>query len=139
MRRVFDGLSLIAVGFVLLACTTGYLPWSVWVSILSLWPILLVSAGIDLIGKSTDREWIRALSSVVFIGALLYGAFVMPSGTWGVPWSAGGTGEPFSARESASSGLTEGTARIDDRGPRHAWPAHDDQRTSQKQQDAQSN
>ena len=92
MKRVFDGLSLIAIGFVLLACTTGYLHWSVWISIFSLWPLLLVSAGIDIIGKATDRDWLRALSSVVFIGGLLYGAFVMPAGTWGLPWSVGGAG-----------------------------------------------
>jgi hypothetical protein len=111
MRRVFDGLSLIVVGFVLLACSTGYLSWAVWVSVLSLWPLLLVSAGIDLIGKSTDRDWLRVLSSVVFICGLLYGAFVMPPGTWGSPWSA--AGEAFAQREVASPDVTEGAATIE--------------------------
>jgi Domain of unknown function (DUF5668) len=113
MKRVFDGLSLIAVGAVLLACTTGYLSWAVWISIFSLWPVLLISAGIDIIGKSSDREWLRALSSVVFVCALLYGAFVMPAGTWGMPWSTGGAGEAFSQSEVAGAGVTEGTAKIE--------------------------
>lgn len=113
MKRVFDGLSLIAVGAVLLACTTGYLSWAVWISIFSLWPVLLISAGIDIIGKSSDREWLRALSSVVFVSALLYGAFVMPAGTWGMPWSTGGAGEAFVGREVTPPGVTEGTARIE--------------------------
>lgn len=112
MKRVFDGLSLIAIGAVLLACTTGYLSWAVWVSIFSLWPVLLISAGIDIIGKSADREWLRALSTVVFIAALLYGAFVMPAGTWGLPWTAGG-GERFSASEPARAGLASGRAAIE--------------------------
>jgi hypothetical protein len=105
--------SLIALGAVLLACTTGYLSWAVWVSIFALWPVLLISAGIDIIGKSTGRDWLRALSSVVFIAALLYGAFVMPAGTWGLPWSAGAAGEAFSQREVAAKGVTDGTARIE--------------------------
>lgn len=113
MKRAFDGLSMVAVGVVLLACTTGYLSWAVWVSVFSLWPVLLVSAGIDIIGNSTGREWIRALSSVVFIAALLYGAFVMPAGTWGLPWSSAGAGERFDAREPARSEVTHGTAAIE--------------------------
>jgi len=113
MKRVFDGLSLIAIGFVLLACTTGYLHWSVWISIFSLWPLLLVSAGIDIIGKATDREWLRAFSSVVFIGGLLYGAFVMPAGTWGLPWSVGGAVQPFSSSAPHDSAATEGAANVE--------------------------
>jgi hypothetical protein len=113
MKRVFDGLSLIAVGVVLLACTTGYLSWAVWVSIFSLWPVLLISAGIDIIGKSTGREWLRALSAVVFIVALLYGALVMPAGTWGLPWSTGGAEGAFSQSEATGSGVTEGVAKIE--------------------------
>jgi hypothetical protein len=113
MKRVFDGLSLIVLGVVLLACSTGYLSWAVWISVFSLWPLLLVGAGIDLIGKSTEQEWLRALSSVVFIGAVLYGAFVMPAGTWGLPWSTGGAGESFSQREVGTADMKEGTAKIE--------------------------
>lgn len=113
MKRAFGGLSLIAVGAVLLACTTGYLSWAVWVSIFSLWPVLLISAGIDIIGKSIDREWLRVLSSVVFISALLYGAFVMPAGTWGLSRPTGGAGEAFAQREVAGPSVTEGVAKIE--------------------------
>ncbi len=87
VRRVLDGLVIVAVGVVLLANTTGFLPWGVWWSIASLWPLLLVAAGIDIIGKGMDNEWLRILSSFVVIGGLAYGALVMtPSGfrMWGV-------------------------------------------------------
>lgn len=113
MKRVLDGLSLIAIGFVLLACTTGYLHWSVWISIFSLWPLLLVSVGIDLIGKATGRDWLRAFSSVILIGGLLYGAFVMPAGTWGLPWSVGGPAQSFSSDTPHDSAATEGVAKVE--------------------------
>ncbi|MDO8964278.1 MAG: hypothetical protein Q7W30_07300 [Coriobacteriia bacterium] len=112
MNRVFDGLSLVALGGVLLACTTGYLPWAVWVSIISLWPLLLVSAGLDLIGKATDRDWLRALSSVVFIAGLLYGALVMPAGSWGPSRMIGSGGPVYSHSVPHDAAVTEGTAKI---------------------------
>lgn len=112
MKRVFDGLSLVAVGLVLLACTTGYLPWSVWISIFSLWPLLLVSIGIDVIGSATHNEWLRALGSVVLIGGLLYGAFAMPAGTWGLPFATG-TMQSFTATKPHDPSATTGTAKIE--------------------------
>lgn len=80
LKRVFEGLSVITVGGILLANTTGYLPWGVWWNVLMLWPLLLVAAGVDLIGKGLDNTWLRAASSLVVIGGLLYGAVAMPSG-----------------------------------------------------------
>lgn len=82
MKRVFDGLSLVALGLVLLGMTTGVIEWSALLNIVSLWPLLLVAAGIDLIGKSLGSAWVRALSSVVFIGGLVYAVFVMPADGW---------------------------------------------------------
>jgi hypothetical protein len=85
-KKAAEGLELVAIGGILLANTAGGLPWSVWLSVLSLWPVWLVALGIDLIGKSTDRMWLRVLSSLLLIAALLYGAFVMAPGTWGSPF-----------------------------------------------------
>jgi hypothetical protein len=50
-NKAVEGLTLVAVGLIFLGNTTGALPWSVWISIFSLWPLLLVAAGVDLIGK----------------------------------------------------------------------------------------
>jgi hypothetical protein len=111
MKRVFDGLSMIALGVVLLACTTGFLPWAIWISIFSLWPLLLVSIGIDIIGSATHNEALRVLGSVVFIGGLLYGAFVMPAGTWGLPF-ASGSAEAFSVSKSHDPAVLQGSARV---------------------------
>ena len=52
VRKVFSGLNIIVVGVILLANTLGYLPWSVWWTILSLWPLLLVAAGLDVLGSA---------------------------------------------------------------------------------------
>jgi hypothetical protein len=86
VKRAAEGLELIAIGGILLANTAGGLPWSVWLSILSLWPVALVAAGIDLIGKSTQRDWVRVAASLLVVATLLYGAFVMAPGTWGSPF-----------------------------------------------------
>lgn len=118
LKRVFEGLTVVAVGAVLLANTTGYLPWGVWWSILSLWPVLLIAAGIDVIGKGLDNAWLRALSSLVVIGAIAYGAFVMPvrgpaSLAWGWPDSGDSPGSvPFALSEPADPDVESGTARI---------------------------
>lgn len=119
-KRAFEGLTVVAVGAVLLANTTGYLPWGVWWSILSLWPVLLIAAGIDVIGKGLDNAWLRALSSLAVIGALAYGAFVMPASgpgalAWNWDWSWGGDSArsvPFALSEPADPTVERGTARI---------------------------
>lgn len=84
-KRAAEGLVLIGIGVVLLANTVGGLPWTVWLSIFSLWPVALIGAGIDVIGKSTDQVWLRVVSSLLVLAAILYGAFVMAPGSWGLP------------------------------------------------------
>ncbi|MBE0475899.1 MAG: hypothetical protein IBX62_02230 [Coriobacteriia bacterium] len=105
VKQVFDGLSLVAVGLVFLANTTGALPWSVWLNIISLWPLLLVAAGIDLVGKSLGSTWVRVLSSVVFIGGLAYAVFLMPADGW-----PGTFGVDLAGREAVESSGSAGTA-----------------------------
>jgi hypothetical protein len=79
VRRVFSGLNVIAVGLILLANTLGYLPWTVWWNILSLWPLLLVAAGLDVLGRAFDWQWLRAVSGMVVLGGLAFGALAMPA------------------------------------------------------------
>ncbi len=113
-KKAAEGLELIAIGGVLLANTVGGLPWAVWLSVLSLWPIWLVAAGVDLIGKSTDRAWVRVLSSFIMIAALLYGAFVMAPGTWGFPLviRSAGPARSVSEREPHNRSVDTGDVKI---------------------------
>lgn len=78
VKRVFEGLTLVLIGIILLLNTTGSLSWSVWLYVVSLWPLLLVAAGLDIIAKGLDATWLRVLSSLLIIGGLLFGAFVLP-------------------------------------------------------------
>lgn len=85
VKRPAEGISTIAFGGVLLACSIGYLSWSVWLNIFSLWPLLLVALGVQVIGKGLHNNWIRALSSLIVAAGLVYGGFFM-SPTAVHPW-----------------------------------------------------
>ncbi|MDZ4178708.1 MAG: DUF5668 domain-containing protein [Coriobacteriia bacterium] len=112
-NRVIEGLTTIAIGVILLAQSVGAVRWDVWLSVLSLWPLLLIAAGIDLIGKGTGAGLLRVLSSVVILGGLLYGAFVLPgiSTSWTGWGFRSGSAEEFSFSQPAAR-IDSGTARI---------------------------
>lgn len=116
LKRALEGLTLVAFGALLLAITLGYLPWSVLWNLLSLWPLLLVAAGIDVIGRALDNVWLRALSSLVVIGGLAFAALVMPTdGPRGIPLVTGfgnAEAEPFEFSEDADASVETGHARI---------------------------
>lgn len=64
---------LISVGIILLMNTLGILEWSIWWSLLRLWPVLLIAAGLDLlIGRRST--WgallVAALTLALLAGAL---------------------------------------------------------------------
>jgi hypothetical protein len=77
VKRIAEGLGAVAFGLVLLGNTFGYLPWTVWFTLASLWPVLLVALGIELVGRGLHMDWLRAMSNVVVILALAYGVFVL--------------------------------------------------------------
>ena len=122
VRRIFSGLNVIAIGLILLANTLGYLPWSVWWNILSLWPLLLVAAGLDMLGKAFEWPWVRAVSGLVVLAGLAFGALVLPAGGAAFPgaWSLG-SGEGVVYEQSvpqqgnampASLKLSEGASNV---------------------------
>lgn len=115
LNKVVEGLTGISVGIILISNSIGAVSWSVWWSVLSLWPVLLVSAGLDLIGKGLRSTWVRVLSSVVVLAALWYGAFVLPSTsvTWDWWRVDQGTGQPFEYSEPSDPDITEGVATIE--------------------------
>jgi hypothetical protein len=118
LKRAAEGLTVVGVGLVLLANTLGTLPWSVWWNILSLWPLLLVAVGLDIIGKGTSMDLLRVLSSLLVLGGIAYGALVMPAGS-GTPWApfsvlgAASESEPFSFSEKHDTSVKDGVAVID--------------------------
>lgn len=113
-KRVLEGLTLILVGVILLLNTTGSLPWSVWLHILSLWPLLLVAAGLEIIGKGAGWKGLEVVSSLLIIGGLILGAFVLPASeaTAGVGWLRGAHGDEFEVVKKADPHVREGEAVI---------------------------
>jgi hypothetical protein len=113
-KRAIEGVNLIAIGGVLLACTLGVVSWAVWISIISLWPVALIAGGVEIIGSSTRQTWLRVLSSLIMLAALLYGAFVMTPGSWGFPIRVinSGTLSTVGVSEPHSSVVTRGTAKV---------------------------
>jgi hypothetical protein len=115
IKRVAEGLGSVALGLVLLANTMGYLPWTVWYSIASMWPLLLVALGIELLGRGFHMTWLRALSNVVLILGLAYAVFVMQpvSGRTAVPFvSPSASSSAFSDSAAHDARVTGGTADI---------------------------
>ena len=115
VKRVAEGLGSVAFGLVLLGNTMGFIPWNVWFSIISLWPLLLVAIGIELVGKGLHQDGIRALSNVVLILGLAYAVFAMPA-SGGFPvftfLPTTGVSQPFENQSVRDVGVTGATADI---------------------------
>ena len=60
--RIRNGAILISAGVVLLFNTMDYLSWSVWFRIFSLWPVILVAIGIELLFKRTLLSFLTLIS-----------------------------------------------------------------------------
>ncbi len=115
LKRIAEGAGSVAVGLVLLGNTFGYISWSVWITMLSLWPLLLVAIGIELLGRGLRLTWVRALSNVVLLLGLLYGVFVLPPGRLGVALLVPGVtrvAPAFQDQRPHDPAVTAGTATI---------------------------
>ena len=51
VERVFDGIGTIIFGLILLGNTTGYIAWSVWWIVLTLWPVLIIALGLTILAQ----------------------------------------------------------------------------------------
>jgi LiaI-LiaF-like transmembrane region len=69
-RRLADGLLLIGLGVFVLLNTTGHLPWTFWYDALTLWPIMLVSAGLRIAVDRTRVAWLMVLGPLVVLATL---------------------------------------------------------------------
>lgn len=115
VRHLAEGLTTVALGLVLLGQMTGYLAWDVWLNVLRLWPLLLVSLGLEIIGKAVRNEWLRALGGVVIAAGLVYAALVMSPASTGPFWIVGPIGqtERFAHSAPHEAGISEGSALVE--------------------------
>lgn len=117
VNRLFDGLTTVAFGLVVLAVTTGFVGFDVIWRIISLWPVLLIAIGLDLLGKALHTSWLRALGSIAVIAALAYAVAVSTGDDGFVVTGGGGTpfetvSEPVDEVTEASLNLEAGAAEI---------------------------
>jgi hypothetical protein len=114
VRNLGEGLSTIAIGLVFLGQMLGILQWDVWLNILRLWPLLLVSLGLEVIGKGLRNEWLRLLGSLVIVAGLAYGSLVMTQSAWtDLVWVNSAEATPFEFSEKHESSVKTGSAKLD--------------------------
>ena len=70
---------LIGIGVVLFLNTVGWLGWEVWDTILRLWPVLLLAAGLNLVVGRRSRMISAVLAATLVI---VVGAAIVSDGTW---------------------------------------------------------
>jgi hypothetical protein len=114
IKRVAEGAGTVAVGVVLLGNSFGVISWAVWWTMLSLWPLLLVALGIEVLGRGLHLNWVRALSNVVLIAGLVYGVFVLgPAFSGGIPMFSGSSGGvAYQASTPHDTSTTSGAAGV---------------------------
>lgn len=104
--RFFDGLVTVAFGLVFLAITMGIIGWSVWWTILGLWPVLLIAIGFDLLGKSLKSSWLRVIGSLAIIAALAYAVAVNAGELQGITFMTIGDTQEVAVSEEVGSTKT---------------------------------
>ncbi len=94
--KAAEGIQLAGFAVFLLLNTTGVLPWSFWLDAISLWPVLIMSAGIKIAFEKSRAPWLLLLGPALVLGSLAWLASgnrpQAPAGPWerGVPGPARG-------------------------------------------------
>ncbi len=70
--RAAEGIQLAGVAVFLLLNTMGVLPWSFWVDAITLWPVLIMSAGIRIAFEKTRAPWLLLLGPALVLGSLAW-------------------------------------------------------------------
>jgi len=68
--KAAEGIQLAGIALFLLLNTTGVLPWSFWLDAISLWPLLVMSAGIKIAFEKSRARWLVLLGPVIILGGL---------------------------------------------------------------------
>lgn len=128
--RLADGVFLAGLGVFAYLSASGRLPWTFWFDVLTLWPIMLVTAGLRIAVGHTRQAWMVVLGPLVVLGLLAGMASGRLSGNPGAwqafaePHGAGATrvvlsGKLASSRiELVAQPLPEGVAVQGRRGSR---------------------
>ncbi len=82
-ERILDGLGTVLIGLVFLGNTLGIISWTVWWTFITLWPVLIISLGVGLLGKGLGQSWMRALGPLLIWAALGYAVAVSFTGAAG--------------------------------------------------------
>jgi hypothetical protein len=84
--RAAEGIQMAGIALFLLLNTTGVLPWSFWLEALSLWPVLIMSAGVKVAFEKSRAPWVVLLGPALVLGSLAWvasGARAdVPVGPW---------------------------------------------------------
>jgi hypothetical protein len=112
-ERIMDGLGTVIIGLVLLGNTLGIVSWTVWWTFITLWPVLIISLGIGLLGKGLGQSWMRTLAPLLIWAALAYAVAVSFTGANGfqpIPQFARpvATGESFQFSEPVMGAVSGG-------------------------------
>jgi len=99
--KAAEGLQLAGFAVFLLLNTTGALPWSFWLDAISLWPVLIIAAGLKIAVEKTPFPGLMLLGPVIVLGSLAW----LASG--GRPDAPVGPWQPTSVAREA------GTERVD--------------------------
>lgn len=117
VERFFDGATTTAIGGILLGNTLGWVPWNVWWQVLALWPVLLITAGLSILGASLGHSWIKVLSGALVLAALGYAVLVSTPGYGLTPLTLGGSesfdlSQPVGNATTGSLNIATGASRI---------------------------
>ena len=108
--RVLDGLGTVIFGLVLLGNTTGYISWSVWWVVVTLWPALVIALGLTILAKGLGQSWLRIVATLVIWVTLAYAVAVSWTGSTMAPptgWLTTAGGQEFAYSE-PGVGVDEG-------------------------------
>lgn len=67
-NKIFNGLTFLLIGTILLANTLEILDWSVWSNLFNLWPLLVISLGLSLIFRGKSLSFMGPL--IIFLGII---------------------------------------------------------------------
>jgi hypothetical protein len=84
--KAAEGIQLAGFAVFLLLNTTGVLPWSFWLDAISLWPVLIMSAGVKIAFEKSRAPWLLLLGPALVLGSLAWLASgnrpQAPAGPW---------------------------------------------------------
>lgn len=67
-NKIFNGLTFLLIGTILLANTLEILDWSIWSNLFNLWPLLVISLGLSLIFRGKSLSFMGPL--IIFLGII---------------------------------------------------------------------